>query len=610
MKTKNGVIKNRKVIANFDVNFSMIQSLTAWPELVDFVNRMFPIEMNDEFIYNNPDEEIDHQLRLINRSYRLVKAIKSGKMVSGVDVLGAKAWMRLVKGNDRPVARYDSSKFDLDYLMRHFFEFADNNDVKIDSIWWNFSEGNQATYKSKRLPSIDIPVFQRWIKDDIDIVQILLDETHQRGIEAFYSHRMNGGDNEGNGGQAIIPMKESHPEWLFTGRGGNKCWNFAIKEVRQYILENLTEIVENYDFDGLELNFARGYVLPPGRQWELRDSVTDFVISVREMLLKLQTKGRNPCLLAVRLPETIVGCHYDGLDVKTWIDKDLMDILSLGCRSFEVDVESFRSLTKTLPIYPTLDAHHASDGYMDPGINVLRGGVANWFNQGADGIQTFNFTYAENSPYGGEDWKCHLDLYKDLTLTDGFKMKDKTFVIERRGGGHGASVIPNAEDWYTPIYGYANTNMLAQLPQKIPTDANQDCLLTIYVSDDLKEDIDKISSVSLQILLSDGPSSTKNPEQRGNSVEVATIGHGGILYNNPFSGNLDEIIGVRLNNIKLKDPCMQDGWLLFSVNPTYLAIGKNLVGVHLLKSISNKDVELDIEKLEIHVVYKKLVQEE
>ena len=118
---KKDVIKNRKVIANFDVNFSMIQSLTAWPELVDFVNSMFPIEMNDEFIYNNLDEEIDHQLRLINRSYRLVKAIKSGKMVSGVDVLGAKAWMRLVKGNDRPVARYDSSKFDLDYLMRHFF---------------------------------------------------------------------------------------------------------------------------------------------------------------------------------------------------------------------------------------------------------------------------------------------------------------------------------------------------------------------------------------------------------------------------------------------------------------------------------------------------------
>ena len=63
------------------------------------------------------------------------------------------------------------------------------------------------------------------------------------------------------------------------------------------------------------------------------------------------------------------------------------------------------------------------------------------------------------------------------------------------------------------------------------------------------------------------------------------------------------MIGVRVNNIELNDPYMQDGWLLFNVNPKYLAVGKNLVGVHLLKSISNKDVELDIEKLEIHVVY-------
>ena len=66
-------------------------------------------------------------------------------------------------------------------------------------------------------------------------------------------------------------------------------------------------------------------------------------------------------------------------------------------------------------------------------------------------------------------------------------------------------------------------------------------------------------------------------------------------------------IGVRINNIELKDPCMRNGWLLFNVNPTYLAVGKNLVGVHLLNSKVKKDRSLEIEKLEIHVVYKKLV---
>lgn len=597
--------RNKKVIVNFDVNFAIIQSLTAWSDLVDFANKMFPFEMNSEHTHNDPEKEIDHQLRAIDSSYRLVKAIKSGKMVTGVDVMRSKAWMKRVKENNRPEVLNDSSKFDLQFLIRHFFEFADDDDVKIDSIWWNFSEGNQATYKSNRLPSIDIPVFQKWIKDDIDIVQILLKETHLRGIESFYSHRMNGGDNEGSG-SAIIPMKEAHPDWLFSiDPRENKYWNFAISDVRQYILENLTEIVENYDFDGLELNFARGYVLPAGQQWELRDSITDFITSVREMLSGLEKNGRKPCLLAIRVPETVVGCHFDGLDIEKWLDKGLMDMLTLGCRSFEVDIKSFKSMSDNIPIYPTLDAHHATDGYMHPGINVLRGVVANWLHQGADGIQTFNFAYAKDSPYGGEDWKSYLDLYKDLKLINQIELKDKTFVIERRGGGHGGSVMPNPEDWYTPTAGYANTNMLAQLPKSIPMDENQDCLLTIYISENLNSNVENIESVNLQVLLSEYPSSATNPEQKKDSIEIASIGHGGILYNNPPSSHVEKLIGMRVNNIELVDPKMQNGWLVFDLDPNYLAIGKNLIGINFMNSKYNKIIRLDIEKLEIHIVYKK-----
>ena len=66
-------------------------------------------------------------------------------------------------------------------------------------------------------------------------------------------------------------------------------------------------------------------------------------------------------------------------------------------------------------------------------------------------------------------------------------------------------------------------------------------------------------------------------------------------------------IGVRINNIELKDPCMRNGWVLFNLDPTYLAVGENLVGVHLLNSKVKKNRLLEIEKLEIHVVYKKLV---
>ena len=164
--------------------------------------------------------------------------------------------------------------------------------------------------------------------------------------------------------------------------------------------------------------------------------------------------------------------------------------------------------------------------------------------------------------------------------------------------------MPNPEDWYTPTFGYANTNMLAQLPKRIPPDGQQGCMLTIDVSDDLKKEVDKIESVDLQILLSDGASSVKNPECRIGSVEIATIGHKGILYNNPPRKGIEKMIGVRINNIELDTPYMQNGWLVFGVEPMNLAVGENLIGVCFRDSKSKKSLELDIEKLEINVTYK------
>src|SRR5262249_28346074 len=39
--------------------------------------------------------------------------------------------------------------------------------------------------------------------------------------------------------------------------------------------------------------------------------------------------------------------------------------------------------------------------------------------------------------------------------------KDKTFVVQRRGGGHGTTVVPDPADWPTPRWMYYLTNMLS-----------------------------------------------------------------------------------------------------------------------------------------------------
>ena len=167
-----------------------------------------------------------------------------------------------------------------------------------------------------------------------------------------------------------------------------------------------------------------------------------------------------------------MGCRFDGIDVERWVGEQLIDLLALGVRSFEVDLADFQRVVAGTPVklYPSIDDHHATDGYQNPGIEVLRGVAANWWHQGADGIHTFNFNYATDAPYAGQDWDSHRRAYQELGEVETLSAKDKRFVVQRRGGGHGPTVIPNPEDWATPRHTYANTNMLAQLPAAVPND--------------------------------------------------------------------------------------------------------------------------------------------
>ena len=192
--------------------------------------------------------------------------------------------------------RRNGGAVDLPRLVDHLFEFADAADSQIDAVWWNWGEGNQAPYPSGRLPLYDHPLYRGWAEEGTDIVGILLEETRRRGLEAFFSHRMNGSDND-LGPFAVIPAKVARPEWTFRTpwctHEHNRYWDFSHPEVREYVLENLREAAERWPFDGFELDFARsGVCFPGGTAWLRRDCMTGFVRSVREMLLRTgQARG-------------------------------------------------------------------------------------------------------------------------------------------------------------------------------------------------------------------------------------------------------------------------------------------------------------------------------
>ena len=492
-------------------------------------------------------------------------------------------------------------------LVKWKFHAIDSPDVQIDSVWWSWGEGHQAPWPSKTMPLYDADGYRQWQRAGVDIVQIFLDAAKSRGIESFYDYRINGSDND-LGPVRKIPMKEKHPDWLIHTWNENGYFNFAIKGVRDYKLGILREIAERYDFDGIALDFARVCpVLPPGQAWQLREHLTQFMRELRHITFEVAGKRGRPLLIGIRIPENLQGCHFDGIDIESWVAENLIDIVAPGVRSFDVDLGAFRRITAgtQVKLYPSIDDHHASDGYATPPLEIYRGVAANWLQQGADGIQVFNFNHAPDFPYGGV-WNTHLAAYQQIGDLQTLHHKNKVFVVQRRGGGHGTTVVPNPEDWTTPRWMYFNTNMLAPLPAPLANDGKADTLLQIAVGDDLAAAGNNLESIELRLLLSDPAAQNLPAGARLSAVLVATIGHGSHgLRNMPPVKGIQDQIEVRINNLLLNSADVQEGWLVFpNVPAEYFALGNNLIGVRVQPHREDIHEELLIEKLEVHVRYR------
>ncbi|MFH1009352.1 MAG: family 10 glycosylhydrolase [Candidatus Latescibacterota bacterium] len=538
---------------------------------------------------------------------------------------------RIINQYDPLVGCLQADRFLLERYVEAMLGFADWQDHQIDSVWWDIGEGNMSFYPSKVL--VPWPNLREWLEAGNDLLRPFVVQTRARGLEVLFSYRMNAGDSgTAFGLSGMLPMKQAHPDWLINWNPdpngepqyrspwdkNTSLWNFAVPEVRQYKLDILRELAENYDFDGIQLDFARCCpVLPIDHQWEHRESLTDFMRSVRRMLLEVAEKRGRPFLLAAKVPENLEGCHFDGMDIETWTRERLVDIFALGCRSLDVDIPSFRNLTSGAPIklYPCHDCHHASDAYKYPPLEVLRGVCSNWWRQGADGIQIFNYLCTTKEAWtnaGGlstasmllQDCQGNQEAYREIGSPETLRRKNKTFVVQRRAGGH-PWLFGWPEEGKTQSWMYHNSNMLSPLPARLDRHGHCQTLLRLYVGDDVNAGAERGASLRLGVLLSDAGSKDLPPEQRIAPAVVRLPVYGGDGQETiPLPKEILPHVEVRLNNVPLGAPEVDAGWLEFVVQPRQIAPGSNLVGVHVKNMSADRTDDLQIERVELHVRYR------
>lgn len=347
------------------------------------------------------------------------------------------------------------------------FSYVDEPGSQIDAIWWDIG-GNAtgAVYPSKAVPVAPPPMVLQWRRDGVDWVEHLVAETRRRKLECFWNYRISEVDMlpEGGHAKAPDPLKREHPDWVTPASWWpHGMWNLAAAGLREHKVAILREIASRYDLDGIQIDFARHVpCLPVGRQWELRDHVTDFMRMVRRMTLEVAARRGRPFFLAARVPQTLAGCRADGFDVKSWADQNLVDMLTLGSRSMDVDVEGLRAAAgPQIQLQPCFDDHHTTDGYRYASIEFLRGVFANHFQRGADSVVAFNWPIGTPEVarlVGGEiapfTRQAALKEIGDPATLAG---KDKMFAVERRGG-------------YPWADGFFNRNDAAPLPTTLAHD--------------------------------------------------------------------------------------------------------------------------------------------
>ena len=411
---------------------------------------------------------------------------------SGAALLGAMLGSEVRAGNTKPielpldlqralksrrrriVVQHDAHDVLVRYAKRHgnkapfepfrdaVFAYPDDPQTQIDALWWDVA-GNSAgaVYPSQIEPPVDVPLLQFWLSLGIVWIAELVSGARQRKLEVFWNHRISEVEGRPEGGletKVLNPLKAAHPDWVipvdFWWQG---MWNLAAPGLRDYKLKVLRELATHYDLDGIQIDFSRHIpCLPPGRQWEMREEVTEFMRMARSMTIEVGARRGRPILLAAKAPRTLAGCRIDGFDVVAWAEQGLVDVLTLGSRAMEVETERFREvLGERVQLQPCFDDHHATDGYRLAPIEVLRGVCANHWSRGADSVVTFN--WATGLPelcreIGSEAGSlAQRDAYREAGALATMKGKDKIFALDRRGG-------------YPWAVGFFNRNDTAALP--------------------------------------------------------------------------------------------------------------------------------------------------
>ncbi len=288
-----------------------------------------------------------------------------------------------------------------------------------DPIWLNYDPNgpdDQPLFKS--LPPKDREWPRKWIhtawqlhQDGIDPYRIWMDVSRKKKVSPWISMRMN--DSHFTNDEQLYLHSEfwrSNPQFrripYRSAEFLSTDWSldYAHREVREHEMKLVKELVERYDFDGLELDWMRfGYHFRPGFEREGAPLLTDFMVKVRRLLDRAEQKRGHKIKLGARVPSRPQTAAGLGMDAVTWARKGLVDLLVPTPFWATIETDMPMELWKEL-LYGTNVTLAAGlelqlleywnppyPPYPQNSLETARGAAISLLDRGADRIYLFNY---------------------------------------------------------------------------------------------------------------------------------------------------------------------------------------------------------------------------
>lgn len=294
-----------------------------------------------------------------------------------------------------------------------------------------------------------------WEKYRTDALEMALAFARTNGFERFMSIRMNDShDGSTNLKKGLIhplfsPFRRKHPECLMGSRADGvfptvcryqwTCCNYAMPAVRDAMRRYVREFCENYDMEGLELDFCRHPCFFKSVAWgepvrtEELEMMTDLLRDIRKTTLSYERKKGHPILLSARVPDSVPFCRAIGLDIPAWLKEKLLDAVNVGCYFDLEDPQPFVELAHASGVkcFVSIDETRIPRIAKKNGSPLIDGrdSVENYLahyaaamSTGCDGIHLFNLEHKRLTERTGVDPR----------ETDGL---DKIYFATERGAG-------------------------------------------------------------------------------------------------------------------------------------------------------------------------------